>query len=266
MRPGLVSGVNVDRLDKNAGMAKAVALGYDDATSRMVVQYALQRWERGEEEGSLKTIRGHVDLTSWYAIVAAAVAAAQSVEQPNDSKSGELSTGTELAEGPSVSAWEQTTKGLRELAANPEQPGGYRQLARDAVREGDSLANQLRSAHVRADDLRQTIHNCTVMANGLRQERDVALALLQQLPTADAIAGWIRDGIAAARDAGDPLVPEALAARIVAARPTKPAEGTVTHREGQCRPGDRTFPGQWKLIPGMSETNYCTVCGREVGK
>ncbi len=77
MRPGLAPGVNVDKLDIGAGLREAAAMGFDDETSQMVAQYALQRWARGEEEGAIKTARidGGIDLTSFYRMVAAAAAA-----------------------------------------------------------------------------------------------------------------------------------------------------------------------------------------------
>lgn len=75
MRPGLIPGVNVDQVDIAAGCRAAAELGYSDETSQMVVEYALQRWSRGEEDGALRTIKGHIDLTSFYVIVAKAVTA-----------------------------------------------------------------------------------------------------------------------------------------------------------------------------------------------
>jgi len=72
----LTPGVNVDPVDIAAGLNQAATLGYDDATAQMVTQYALQRHARGEEEGAQRTWLGQYprDLTSWYAILAAAVA------------------------------------------------------------------------------------------------------------------------------------------------------------------------------------------------
>lgn len=82
MRTGLIPGVNVDRVDIAAGLRQAAKLGYDDATAQMVATYALQRHQRGEEEGAQKTWVHQYprDLTSWYVIVAAAVAAAEASE------------------------------------------------------------------------------------------------------------------------------------------------------------------------------------------
>lgn len=71
----LVPGVNVDPVDIAAGLAEAKGIGYDSPEDEMVVVYALQRWQRGEEDGAEKTALGHgVDYTSWRRILAAAVA------------------------------------------------------------------------------------------------------------------------------------------------------------------------------------------------
>ena len=43
-------------------------------------------------------------------------------------------------------------------------------------------------------------------------------------------------------------------------------EPPVQHRAGLCQWGDLTVLFQWQLIPGMSESYYCTICGRETGK
>ncbi len=72
----LEPGVNVDRVDVAAGLAEGVRAGYGSAENRMVVEYALMRWARGEEEGAFASfLSGGVDLTSAYRIVAAACAA-----------------------------------------------------------------------------------------------------------------------------------------------------------------------------------------------
>lgn len=78
MRPGLIPGVNVDKINVAAGIDAGTELGYDSATDEMVVQYALLRWARGEEEGADATWRSHFphDFTSWRVILAAARAAA----------------------------------------------------------------------------------------------------------------------------------------------------------------------------------------------
>lgn len=78
MRPGLVSGVNVDALDIGAGLAQARSFGYGDSEAQLIVTYALQRHGRGEEEGAERTWLSYFphDFTSWRVILAAAVASA----------------------------------------------------------------------------------------------------------------------------------------------------------------------------------------------
>jgi hypothetical protein len=78
MRPGLVPGTNVDRVDVAAGLKKAAELGYDDPMAQMVAEYALMRHRRGEEDGAERTWLSEYphDLTSWKAILASAVTAA----------------------------------------------------------------------------------------------------------------------------------------------------------------------------------------------
>ena len=84
LRPGSflgpkVPGYNTDRVDIAAGLAQARAFGYGSETDEMILTYALQRHARGEEEaaqrGALEYMRN--DLTSWTAILAAALAAAE---------------------------------------------------------------------------------------------------------------------------------------------------------------------------------------------
>jgi hypothetical protein len=78
VRPGLVAGWNVDRIDVTAGVKQAAALGYGDAESQMVVEYALMRHARAEEEGAERTaLSGGIDFTSWRICLAAARAAAE---------------------------------------------------------------------------------------------------------------------------------------------------------------------------------------------
>ncbi len=82
-------GKNVDPIDVAAGLRKLQQLGWDpqkDARTFTVIEYALQRWARGEEHQAqrLAIAQGEtdprfkdaaVDLTSWYVVLAAAVAA-----------------------------------------------------------------------------------------------------------------------------------------------------------------------------------------------
>jgi hypothetical protein len=76
MRPGLIPGHNVDRLDIAAGLREARLIGYDDGKALMVAEYALQRWARGEEDGAQQTWLHEYpnDLTSFTRILAAAAA------------------------------------------------------------------------------------------------------------------------------------------------------------------------------------------------
>ena len=70
----LVTGVNVDPVDRAAGLGRAAALGYGDSRSQMVIGYALYRHARGEEDGAESTILSYgIDFTSWKVILAAAV-------------------------------------------------------------------------------------------------------------------------------------------------------------------------------------------------
>jgi hypothetical protein len=82
MRPGLVPGQsgNVDALDIEAGLREAALIGYGDAKAQMVTQYALQRWQRGEETGAERTWLTEYpynSFTAWRRILAAAIAAAE---------------------------------------------------------------------------------------------------------------------------------------------------------------------------------------------
>lgn len=74
----LVPGYNLDRIDVAAGMAQARAFGYDDPESQMVVEYALIRHARGEEDGAERTaLSGGIDFTTWRVCLAAARATAE---------------------------------------------------------------------------------------------------------------------------------------------------------------------------------------------
>lgn len=72
----LTPGVNVDGIDIGAGLkAAAEKFGYGDQKAVIVVEMALQRHRRGEEESAMKLWLSEYphDLTSWYAILAHAV-------------------------------------------------------------------------------------------------------------------------------------------------------------------------------------------------
>jgi hypothetical protein len=80
MRQGLIPGVNVDPINVGAGLRELIACGYLDPETHMVIGYALQRWQRGEEEAAQ---RGAIDkgfhginLTSWVRVLSAARAGA----------------------------------------------------------------------------------------------------------------------------------------------------------------------------------------------
>jgi hypothetical protein len=80
MRPYLIPGRNVDRVDVAAGMRELTACGFTEPRTRMVVEYALARWARGEEEaaerGAIDPTFHGIDLTSWRRVLAAALASA----------------------------------------------------------------------------------------------------------------------------------------------------------------------------------------------
>lgn len=74
----LTPGVNVDRVDVEAGTKMARQLGYaQDGNETFVVEYALWRHARGEEAGAMRSAQtGGIDITSWYVILAAAISSA----------------------------------------------------------------------------------------------------------------------------------------------------------------------------------------------
>ncbi len=93
MRTGLTPGVNVDRIEVSAGLRELTACGCDEAETRMVIEYALMRWARGEEEAAQ---RGAIDpnwhgisLTCWCRVLAAAMAAAEAAHNAKVSEGRE---------------------------------------------------------------------------------------------------------------------------------------------------------------------------------
>ena len=71
-----VPGYNVDRIDIAAGLRELKACGYEEPHTVMVIEYALQRWARGEEEAAQKgaidrSFHG-INLTCWMRVLAAA--------------------------------------------------------------------------------------------------------------------------------------------------------------------------------------------------
>lgn len=79
----LVPGVNVDRIDVQAGLDALKVAGWGDASTetRMVIEYALVRWAKGEEAAAErmaidKSFHG-IDYTSWRMVLAHARAAGE---------------------------------------------------------------------------------------------------------------------------------------------------------------------------------------------
>jgi hypothetical protein len=81
MRPGLITGVNVDAINIAAGMRELTTIGYTDPRTRMVIDYALCRWARGEEAQAERGAIDHtfhgINFTCWRRVLAAAMAGAQ---------------------------------------------------------------------------------------------------------------------------------------------------------------------------------------------
>ena len=81
----LTPGYNVDKINVAAGikMLKEVC-GYTETETVMVIEYALRRWARGEEDqaqrGAIDKSFHGIDLTSWKMVLAAAMAGAQGEE------------------------------------------------------------------------------------------------------------------------------------------------------------------------------------------
>lgn len=74
-------GHDVDRVDIAAGLRELTACGYTEPKTVMVIEYALQRWARGEEEAAQRGAIDHtfhgINLTSWIRVIAAARASAE---------------------------------------------------------------------------------------------------------------------------------------------------------------------------------------------
>lgn len=74
-----VPGFNVDRINMAAGLRELTACGYTEPRTVMVIEHALMRWARGEEEAAQKgaidrSFHG-INLTCWLRVLAAARAA-----------------------------------------------------------------------------------------------------------------------------------------------------------------------------------------------
>lgn len=82
MRTGLVTGHNVDPVDVAAGMRELTACGYEEPETRMVIEYALMRHARGEEEQAERMAIDRefhgIAFTCWRRVLAAAIASASS--------------------------------------------------------------------------------------------------------------------------------------------------------------------------------------------
>ena len=76
-----VPGYNVDRIDVAAGLRELKACGYTEAETVTVIEYALMRWARGEEEaaqrGAIDRSFHGINLTCWVRVLAAARAHAE---------------------------------------------------------------------------------------------------------------------------------------------------------------------------------------------
>lgn len=75
-------GVSVDRIDVAAGLAELLKFWPDaPMETRMVIEYALLRWARGEEEqaerGAIDREFHGIDFGSWRRVLAAARAAGE---------------------------------------------------------------------------------------------------------------------------------------------------------------------------------------------
>jgi hypothetical protein len=75
----LTPGVNLDHVDVKAGIRFAATLGYTSTMDMMVVNYALMRWARGEEDGAEQTWTSYFphEFTQWRMILAHAIAEGQ---------------------------------------------------------------------------------------------------------------------------------------------------------------------------------------------
>lgn len=78
----LTPGLNVDRIDVAAGLRELAKFMPNASTeTRMVIEHALMRWKRGEEEAAQRgaidqTFHG-IDYGSWLRVLAAARAAGE---------------------------------------------------------------------------------------------------------------------------------------------------------------------------------------------
>ncbi len=79
-----IPGYNVDRINVAAGLRELKACGYTEITTVMVIEHALMRWARGEEEqaqkGAIDRSFHGINLTCWLRVLSAAMAHAGSTE------------------------------------------------------------------------------------------------------------------------------------------------------------------------------------------
>jgi hypothetical protein len=72
---------NVDRINVAAGLRELTACGYEEPRTVMVIEHALMRWARGEEEaaekGAIDCSFHGISLTCWRRVLAAAMAVAE---------------------------------------------------------------------------------------------------------------------------------------------------------------------------------------------
>ncbi|KAF1711098.1 hypothetical protein CSC70_03995 [Pseudoxanthomonas kalamensis DSM 18571] len=83
----LVPGYNSDRIDITAGMQELRRCGYEANAERdMVIEYALARWKRGEEEqaqrGAIDKSFHGITLTAWLRVISAAMVAGETNAAP----------------------------------------------------------------------------------------------------------------------------------------------------------------------------------------
>ena len=73
-----IPGYNVDRIDVAAGLRELKACGYTEPKTVVVIEYALMRWARGEEEaaqrGAIDRSFHGINLTCWLRVLSAAMA------------------------------------------------------------------------------------------------------------------------------------------------------------------------------------------------
>lgn len=74
-----IPGITVDRIDVPAGMRALRSIGHYSVETQAVIEYALMRWARGEEQQADRTATDStfygVDMTTWRHVLAAARAA-----------------------------------------------------------------------------------------------------------------------------------------------------------------------------------------------